>query len=134
MKKMSAVVVFVVSLVWILSVNCALASGISPRADAIFTAARVSLSSAGKASFSAQVKSVRDEIKVSDCVLQVKKDGKWSDDTTLTPPSHIATSSRSFSASKDYSSNCSEGKTYRIKAIFDADGHTKTAYSNSVDY
>ena len=29
---------------------------------------------------------------------------------------------------------CIRDSTYRIKAVFDADGHTKTAYSNSIIY
>ena len=74
------------------------------------------------------------KLKMTSCILQIKTGSVWVDSMTLTAPSKVATNTSRYSAAKDYSSSCSSGNTYRIKAVFDADGHTKTAYSNSISY
>ena len=121
-------------LILMLFANCAFAAMVTPYADTIFSSARVSLSTKMNASFTAQTKAMQSEIKVTECVLQVKNGTDWNESTTLIAPSKVATNTSRYSAAKDYSSNCSSGNTYRIKAVFDADGYTKTVYSNSVSY
>lgn len=134
MKKKPIYSGFGITLILILFINSAFAGGLTPFADTVFSSAEVSLSTKMNASFTARTKSSKAEIKVTECVLQIKSGGTWRDEVSLTPPSKIATNTGRYSAAKDYSSSCSSGNTYRIKAIFDADGHTKTAYSNSVSY
>ena len=121
-------------LMLMLFANYALAAMVTPYADTVFSSARVSLSTQMDASFTAQTKSKQAEIKVTSCILQIKTGSVWADSMTLTAPSKVATNTSRYSAAKDYSSSCSSGNTYRIKAVFDADGHTKTAYSNSISY
>ena len=121
-------------LILILFTNCALAYTATPYADTVFSSARVLLSTQMDASFTAQTKSKQAEIKVTSCILQIKTGSVWADSMTLTAPSKVATNANRYTASKNYSSSCSSGNTYRIKAVFDADGHTKTTYSNSISY
>ena len=123
-----------IMLMLMLFANYALAAMVTPYADTVFSSARVSLNTQMDASFTAQTKSKQAEIKVTSCILQIKTGSVWVDSMTLTAPSKVATNTSRYSAAKDYSSSCSSGNTYRIKAVFDADGHTKTAYSNSISY
>lgn len=121
-------------LILMLFANYASAAMVTPYADTVFSSARVSLNTKMNASFTAQTKAKQAEIKVTECVLQVKNGTEWNESTTLTAPSKVATNTSRYSAAKDYSSNCSSRNTYRIKAVFDADGYSKTVYSNSVSY
>ena len=123
-----------IMLMLMLFANYALAAMVTPYADTVFSSARVSLSTQMDASFTAQTKSKQAEIKVTSCILQIKTGSVWADSMTLTAPSKVAMNANRYTASKNYSSSCSSGNTYRIKAVFDADGHTKTAYSNSISY
>ena len=123
-----------IMLMLMLFANYALAAMVTPYADTVFSSARVSLSTQMDASFTAQTKSKQAEIKVTSCILQIKTGSVWADSMTLTAPSKVATNTSRYSAAKDYSSSCSSGNTYRIKVVFDADGHTKTTYSNSISY
>lgn len=134
MKKNWLLTALGIMLILILFTNCALAYTATPYADTVFSSARVLLSTQMDASFTAQTKSKQAEIKVTSCILQIKTGSVWVDSMTLTAPSKVATNTSRYSAAKNYSSSCSSGNTYRIKAVFDADGHTKTAYSNSISY
>ena len=134
MKKNWLLTALGIMLILILFTNCALAYTATPYADTVFSSARVSLSTQMDASFTAQTKSKQAEIKVTSCILQIKTGSVWADSMTLTAPSKVATNANRYTASKNYSGSCSSGNTYRIKAVFDADGHTKTAYSNSISY
>ena len=134
MKKSVFHIGLVTILILMLFANYALAAMVTPFADTVFSSARVSLSTKMNASFTAQTKAMKAEIKVTECVLQVKNGTDWNDSTTLTAPSKVATNTIRYSAANDYSINCSSGNTYRIKAVFDADGYSKTVYSNSVSY
>lgn len=121
-------------LVLLLLTNYAAAMGMMPRADEVFVSTKVSLSSKIGATYVAQTKMLCSEIKITDCVLQVKEGSEWVDDTSLTPPSKIATNTNVYKATGSYSESCSSGNTYRLKVIFNADGHPLTAYSNSINY
>ena len=134
MKKNWLLTALGIMLILILFTNCALAYTATPYADTVFSSARVLLSTQMDASFTAQTKSKQAEIKVTSCILQIKTGSVWADSMTLTAPSKVATNTIRYSAAKNYSSSCSSGNTYRIKAVFDADGHTKTTYSNSISY
>ena len=133
-KKNRLLIALGVTLILMLFTNCALGYTATPYADTVFSSAKVSLSAQINASFTAQTKSKQAEIKVTSCILQIKTGSVWADSMTLTAPSKVATNANRYTASKNYSSSCSSGNTYRIKAVFDADGHTKTTYSNSISY
>ena len=117
-----------------LTVHSVFASGIMPRADEYYSDAGVAFTSAGLAVFTATTTFRFDTLSVTSCTLQVKAGGGWSDGATLTPPSHVARNRFTYAAEKSYSSSCSSGNTYRIKATFDADGHTITKYSGEVEF
>lgn len=93
----------------------------------------VSLSSAGSASFYATTTTTSASLKVSSCTLQTKSGSSWSDSKTLSTPAG-KTNTNLLRVSKDYSSSMSSGNTYRIKAVFNADGNTVTAYSGEIAY
>lgn len=105
-----------------------------PFADSYFDSATISLSSSMKASFSALTSYKSSKIQVTSCTLQRKNGNTWNDVATLTPPSTVATNAYSYRASSAYSSAATSGYTYRVWAVFNADGHTVTRYSNSVAY
>lgn len=103
-------------------------------ASSDYNSATVSLSSSGKATFSATTTTKCEEIKVTSCTLQIKSSGAWSDSKTLIAPSTIAKNTAAYAATKNYSSSMSGGNTYRIMATFNADGKTTTKYSNEITF
>lgn len=131
-KHLKSIMVMVV--LTTLCFHTALASIAVPYADSVFSSAGVSLSSSIKATYSANTRAKCSVIKVSSCTLQIKDGSNWSDSSSLTAPTTIATNTSVFKATGSYSSSCTLGNTYRIKAIFDADGHQITRYSNEVSY
>ena len=96
------------------------ASGqISPFLDGTVSTGSAYLNSSGKGIFRLTVKQEAAEIKVTSCYLYKK------DDT-------VAKNRKVYSATVDYSSSCTSGQTYYIKATFDIDGYTKTYTSPAV--
>lgn len=72
-------------------------------------------------------------ISVYSVALEVKNsNGTWSSAGSLSSPPSATTSK--YSKSVSYSGSCTKGKTYRIKATFDADGETVTRTSNEATY
>lgn len=112
----------------------AFAGELQPYANYYYSDASVAFNSKGKAVFSAITTFKFSELSVTSCTLQVKEGNTWTHDATLTPPSHVAKDRFSYSAEKTYSLSCTSGKTYRLKAVFNADGHTITKYSNEVKF
>ncbi|MEG1358288.1 MAG: hypothetical protein RSE23_01360 [Clostridia bacterium] len=131
-KGITLVATVLTLMMWLL--NTAFANGILPFADSVFTSAGVSLSNQIDAIYSAKTKAKSSEIIVSSCTLQIKDGSRWVDSTSLTAPSTVAKNTISYKATGSYSSSCTSGNTYRIKAVFDADGHQLTRYSNEVAY
>lgn len=129
-KKYTYFIILLVSLT--LLFDTAAGSSVMPYADSVFVSSGVSLSRTIGAVYAATTKSKCSVIKVSSCTLQVKSGNDWSDSTSLTAPSTVAKNTTSFRATGSYSSSCTSGNTYRIKATFDADGHQITKYSNEV--
>lgn len=103
-----------------------LADGIVPFADDIFLSASVSLSTEKKATFTAKTLVSASSIKVTSCTLEKQVGSEWVYVKDLTPPSTEAKNTVSYSASVGYSSNIPSGGPYRVKAVFNADGHTVT--------
>lgn len=73
-------------------------------------------------------------ISVYSVKLEVKNtNGTWSSAGSLSsPPS--ASNTSNYTKSVNYASSCTKGKTYRIKATFDADGETVNRTSNEMTY
>lgn len=101
--------------------------------NSTFRAYSVSLNSSGKATFSATTTKTCASIKVSSCTLQVKSGSDWTDSKTLTAPAGV-TDCSSIYVTKSYASDLTSGKTYRLKAVFNADGGTVTCYSGEISY
>lgn len=132
MKRLTAsILAFILSL---LMVHSAFASGIMPRADEYYSDAGVAFTSAGLAVFTATTTFQFDTLSVTSCTLQKKDGSNWNDAGALTPPAHVARNRFTYAAEKNYASRCSSGNTYRVVAIFNADGHTITRTSGEVDF
>lgn len=112
----------------------ALASEILPYSNEYYSDSSVAFNSAGKAVFSALTTFKFSTMKVTSCTLEVKSGSTWKYSASLTPPSDVFNNSYAYSAEKSYASSCTKGKTYRIKATFNADGHTITKTSGSATY
>ena len=95
----------------------------TPYANAYHTEASVAFTSSGKAAFSAQTTFVFSRLRVTSCSLEVKVSGSWQSAGSLTPPA-TESNNTTFDAQVNYGSSYTRGKTYRIIATFDADGHT----------
>ena len=114
------------------------ASGqISPFLDGTVSTGSAYLNSSGKGIFRLTVKQEATEIKVTSCYLYKKEkdnNGKevFKKEATLDPPDTVAKNRKVYSATVDYSSSCTSGQTYYIKATFDIDGYTKTYTSPAV--
>ena len=103
---------------------------IMPYADTEFDSATTLLKATKQVSFRAVTYNVKSSISVTACWLEKENsDGSWSTVCTLPPPSVVSANSFTYSATMDYSSEIGTG-TYRIRATYNADGHTITRYSN----
>lgn len=106
-----------------------------PYASPVFSSGGVSISTSIATTFLASTNKICDSIYVSSCTLQRKNsNGMWVFDATLPPPSYVAYDESEYFAYTSYASYCTTGNTYRIKAVFYAEGYTITRYSNAVDY
>lgn len=93
----------------------------------------ISLSGAMEAEFFCSARSFYD-ISVSDVKLEEKRsDGKWYYVCDLSGPPSVENAA-SYNKSKDYSSSCEKGKTYRVLGTFNADGETSSCTSNAKTY
>ena len=114
----------------VLLFNTARAADIAPCADTEFTTTTIILKSTKSVSFRATTYDIKESISVTACWLQIENDdGTWSTVCTLPAPSAMASETFSFSTTAEYSSYIGTG-TYRIRATFNADGHTVTVNSN----
>lgn len=108
----------------------AYASGVMPIADTEFAANTVFLKTSKEVTFRATTYDEKTTLAVTSCTLERKNDdGTWSTVCSLPAPGTVAQNDFSFFITVDYSSYIGSG-TYRIKAIFSADGHTVTVRSN----
>ncbi len=106
------------------------ASEIMPYADSEFNSATTLLKATKQVSFRAVTYSVKSSISVSACWLEKKNnDGTWSTVCPLPTPSFVASETFAYATTVDYSDYIGTG-TYRIRATYNADGHTITRYSN----
>lgn len=106
---------------------------IIPYADTTFRNASVTVSTTGKATFKASTRVECASLKVASCYLQLKTGETYQSVKSLVCPPAL-TNATWYSETKDYSGDMTPGHTYRIKATFDADGHTLTKYSGPIDW
>ena len=102
-------------------------------ASSTFKSSAVTLNSSGTATFSATATKKCNLIKVDSCTLQIKIGISWVDAKALATPVS-ATNCYTYQKTKSYGSEMTSGKTYRIKAVFNADGETVTCYSSGMTY
>ncbi len=117
-------------LVMLFTLSFSVAEEITPYADSVFYSAYITLSTRKDATFVGSTYHKQKEISVIACSLE-KKTGaySWMQVTILTPPEDICRDTYSYGSLVSYAEEIGVG-TYRIKATFDADGHTITRYSN----
>jgi hypothetical protein len=125
---------FLLCLILLSFIVQATAATFTPMADSVFSRTSVSVNTSMSATFSATAQLVCESISVTSCTLQVKNGSTWSNVGSVTPPSAVAENTTVYGAVKGYSSYCTSGKTYRLKAVFTADGHSLTSYSNEAAY
>lgn len=114
----------------LLTCNTAWAKTIMPIADTEFDVTTVFLKSSKEVTFRATTYDEKTALAITTCTLERKNDdGTWSTVRSLPAPGTVARNDFSFLVTVDYSSYIGSG-TYRIKAIFSADGHTVTVRSN----
>ncbi len=124
----------IISLLLLVAISCTLSVGcaeqIVPYADSEFMSAYISISVDKDATFVGKTYEKKSAISVTACSLE-KKTGPntWSFVCSLTPPPDVCENTHAYSAMANYSKDIGTG-TFRIKATFDADGHTITRYSN----
>jgi len=117
-----------------------ISSGVAATLESlVFESASVTIGSGMDADFYAGTNYNCTSISVSSCTLQKKNaSGSWVYASSLTPPSDVAKNTSNFGALADYSSSCTSGNTYRVRAVFKAVyngiSYTVTRTSNSVNY
>lgn len=104
------------------------------QANQYYSDASIAFNTKGNAVFSCTTTFQFEELKVTNCKLQVKGLVSWSDAGSLPAPSHTAKNRYNYDSQVDYSSHLTSGKTYRIVATFNADGHEITKTSGSAKY
>lgn len=103
-----------------------------PRADLVFTSATISLSSSGVCTFRASTYADADRIEITAVYLFKKTNGVWECVKSLPRPTSVSSGS-SYLAVMDYGAYIGTG-TFRVQAMFNADGHEAYRYSNGVDF
>ena len=104
-----------------------------PRADAVFTSASITLSGSGNCTYRAATNTDADRIEITAVYLFKKVNGVWECAGSLPIPSYVATNTSTYSATINYYAYMGTG-TYRVQAMFNADGHEAYRYSNGVDF
>lgn len=117
----------------VLSVNCAYATEVEVCADSEFAYAFASLSTTKGVSFSCTTYEIKTCIKITNCWLQQKIDGEWSDVSSLSTPSTQSSNTNTYGSYMDYSNEIGSG-TFRVAFTVNADGHAITRYSNERTY
>lgn len=114
----------------IFSCSIAIASTVMPCADTEFLSTTVLLKSTKQVSFRATTYNEKDKISVTACWLEKENtDGSWSTVCSLPAPSSYASENVTLSTTANYAAYIGTGN-FRIRATFDADGHTLTVTSN----
>lgn len=104
----------------------------TPLSSELYQYAYAELLPTGKVAFSAAIRH-RATIAVNSCILQKKEGSNWVFDQSLSCPPSTSNATR-YSKNMDYSAKLTSGTTYRIVAVFAADGETRTAMSDGITY
>lgn len=131
MMKMRFVSV-ILAIVMLMTISCAYADEVMPRADLVFESATAALCSGKFVVFTALTYDIADSVSVTSVQLEQKVDGNWEYVTDLACPSE-QTSCFRYSQTVYYTSEISTG-TYRVVVTFCADGHSITRTSNERTY
>ena len=128
MKKIISIIFAVV----LLSLTCcnSLALEYSLQADTEFDYATPSLSTRKDVTYSAATYEEKKSLSVTSCWLEEKIDGQWVYVCSLPAPEKVNTNAFGYTALMDYSAYIGKG-TFRVGAVFDADGHSISRYSNT---
>ena len=119
-RKAKNILIFL-TVILTLVTSCAFAGTAGIYESLIFEQASIILSNSMAAYFDAGANANCASIYVSSCTLEKQSaNGKWTEVGPLAPPSKVATNTSDFGAEKDYSSSCTSGNTYRIRAVFAA--------------
>lgn len=130
MNKVLAVLSVFLLVFLLASTNTSKADDITPYADSEFASVTTVLKKTKQVSFRAVTNNVKATISVTACWLEIENDdGTWSTVCSLPTPSFVASETFAYSTTVDYSEYIGTG-TYRIRATYNADGHTITRYSN----
>lgn len=127
MNKRICTVLCAVALVLCMSLSSSFAG---TRANPAFSSTEVIFTSSMFAEFSALTTKSYPKITVS-VTLQRKEGSSWVNERALPAPTFAASNTTTWGTSKSYSSYGTVGETYRLKAVFNAEGVTATAYSVS---
>lgn len=133
MKKKS-LCLLVVALLLCANVVLVASADIAPMASPVFVSKTAGLTTAMVAGMTCSTSVICNKIYVSAVTLQRKSGSNWVNAGSLPCPTATATNAFSFGTSKDYSSYCIRGNTYRVVITFNADGVTASATSGSSTY
>ena len=100
------------------------------QANSAFSSTEVIFTSSMYAEFFAFTTKSYPKITVA-VTLQRKEGSSWVNERTLPAPVFTSSNTTTWGTSKSYSSYGTVGETYRLKAVFNAEGITTTAYSVS---
>ncbi len=131
MRKTNFFILFLVTIMTFMVISTAMAENVVPYAHPIFDLTAVMLSNNLMAGFDAQTSKDCD-IYVQSVILEKKIDGEWKFVKSLTAPDKKV-NGYMYSTTKDYSRNISGSGTFRLNAVFNADGYTLGCPSNEID-
>ncbi len=134
MKTSNRKAIILIAVVILLSVTVGVSSEIFPMESNVFIQASVALASDMYASFDASLHQPYPTIAVTSCTLQKQVSGAWITVGSVPAPSYVARNTSWYAADASYSTYCTKGQTYRIKAVFSAGGESVTRYSLGVTY
>lgn len=110
-------------------VSFAEGSPIQPFADTEFAITTANLTSSKSVIFSLATYRVKKSISVDSCWLEKKVNGDWTYVCSLPAPTKVNTNTFAFNDEIDYSEYIGTG-TYQVGAVFTADDHSISRYSN----
>lgn len=132
MKKVMISYMILITVALCLLVRTARAEAM-PLSSAVFIRTAVGCTTTGSVRFTAQVSVSCDSISVTSCTLERKVGGDWVFSKYLNPP-ESKSNTYSYWVTKNYSSELTRGNTYRIIAVFEANGESVTKISNTFTY
>lgn len=131
MKKMISIC-FIITLVSMITIGSYALGEVSVVSSDVFKFANLNAKPAGTVTFSATLKN-KGDISITFCALERLDEGKWVFVASLTVPASKSNTYR-YLASKDYSSNLTQGNSYRFKATFLSNGEKYSTVSNTIAY